>query len=74
VSELEDLQNQILDLRYRVERLESKARHTLVEHVEDVRKWHDEHGYLFAKDENVFFTAYERWLNNRQLLTEVSGE
>lgn len=50
-------------------------KHTLVEHWNDVSTWwHDVHtdSTIYPNDQSrqmIFFTAYERWLNDRELLT-----
>lgn len=47
--------------------------HTLIEHIDDVKTWWlHAHGHYTGpgKDEDrILFIAYERWLNNRILLT-----
>lgn len=49
--------------------------YSLVEHWSNVSMWwHDVHEILWPKDEQmIFFIAYERWLNDRPLLTEEDG-
>jgi hypothetical protein len=50
-------------------------KHSLVEHWNDVSTWwHDVHeqSMIYPTDQQeqmIFFTAYERWLNDRELLT-----
>ena len=49
-------------------------KHSLVEHWNDVSTWwHDVRGHYYSGNEQdnkvIFFTAYERWLNDRELLT-----
>jgi len=48
-------------------------RHSLVEHWNDVSTWWYEVNDLASMTDTnkqiIFFTAYERWLNDRELLT-----
>jgi len=49
-------------------------KHTLTEHLECVKKWYYAQEPFMLPDPSdrqiIFFTAYERWLNDRVLLTE----
>lgn len=49
-------------------------KHSLKEHIEDVFHWDMESGLLHGLSKEgmqmLWFTAYERWLNDRPLLTE----
>lgn len=49
-------------------------KHSLIEHWNDVSTWwHDVRGLYYYDTEQdrqvIFHTAYERWLNDRELLT-----
>jgi len=46
---------------------------TLDEHIRDIEDWEQDRGNLFHNGDRVFFIAYERWLNNRDLLTLEDG-
>jgi len=48
-------------------------RWTLDEHCRDVADWEDDRGNYFVSSDRVFFIAYERWLNDRDLLTLEDG-
>lgn len=48
-------------------------RWTLDEHIRDISDWEGDRGNLFAEADRVFFVAYERWLNDRDLLTLEDG-
>ena len=41
----------------------------LEEHLRDIEDWEMDRGNLFSDKMIVWFTAYERWLNDRELLT-----
>lgn len=49
--------------------------YTLEQHLRDVEDWWSETNRSMGRDEKqmLFFTAYERWLNNRTLLTEENA-
>jgi len=54
------------------------VKHSLAEHWNDVSMWwHDvrRHDYYSNEQDKqvIFFTAYERWLNDRELLTVEDG-
>ena len=44
-------------------------RWTLDEHLRDIKDWQDDREDYFASADRIFFIAYERWLNDRNLLT-----
>lgn len=45
-------------------------KHSLIEHWNDVSTWNsDAADYAGLNAQMVFFIAYERWLNDRELLT-----
>jgi hypothetical protein len=48
-------------------------RWTLDEHIRDVEDWEQDRGNLSNKTDRAFFVAYERWLNDRDLLTLADG-
>jgi len=48
-------------------------RWSLDEHIRDVEDWEDDRGNHFRDNNRVFFIAYERWLNDRDLLTLEDG-
>lgn len=48
-------------------------RHTIAEHIDDVGKvYHSTHssGNINETTRTIWFTAYERWLNDRPLMIE----
>ena len=47
-------------------------RWTLDEHIRDIEDWESDRNYTVNRDRS-FYIAYERWLNDRDLLTLEDG-
>jgi len=49
---------------------------TLKQHIDDIKDWNQSVGDYYSRplpEDQIFFVAYERWLNDRDLLSVEDG-